>query len=113
MHEGLDGDGVEGSAVAGRVHVPLQIGVHVLEDEHELALGVDDIVEGEDVGVLQLLHQGDLADGCGGCAFFRIEVDLLEGNELAGLAVTPFEDLRMLAEARGATRGGVEAHTVA
>lgn len=56
MHEGLDGDGVERSAVASRVHVSLQIRVHVLENEHELALGVDDIVEGEDVGVLQLLH---------------------------------------------------------
>ena len=63
VHEGLDGGGVECSSVAAGVHIFLQVLVHVLEDEHELVLGVDDIVQRDDVLVLELLHQGDLADG--------------------------------------------------
>jgi hypothetical protein len=56
---------------------------------------VDNIVQGEDVLVLQLLQERDFADGVRG-AYFRIETDLLE-SKLAGFAVPSFEDLRLLA----------------
>lgn len=94
VHEGLDGGGVEGAAVAARVHVALQVLVHELKDEHQLVLGVDDVVQQDNVLVAQLLHKGDFADGRRGRALLRVEVDLLEGDELAGLAVAALEDLR-------------------
>ena len=80
VHEGFDGDVVELTAVSTGVHVFLEVFVHVFEDEHEFVFGVDDVVEGDDVFVFELFHEGDLADGGGGCAFFRVEVDLFEGN---------------------------------
>ena len=53
----LDVTGGRGrSSVAVGIHVLLEISIHVLEDEHELVLGVDDIVQGEDVFVLELFH---------------------------------------------------------
>lgn len=45
VHEGLDGGRIERPAVAARVHVPLEVLVHKLEDEHEFVLGVDDVVQ--------------------------------------------------------------------
>jgi hypothetical protein len=64
VHEGFDGDGGQCSSISLSVHVLLQILIHVFEDQHELVLSVNDIVEADDVLVLQLLHQRDLAD-CG------------------------------------------------
>jgi hypothetical protein len=54
---------------------------------------MNNIMKGYNVLVLELFHEGDLADGGRRGAFFRIEVDFLKGNELACLAVTTFEDL--------------------
>jgi hypothetical protein len=54
---------------------------------------VYDIVQAEDVLVLQLLHQGDLADGGTRRAFVKGEADLFESYELTGLPVPTFEDL--------------------
>jgi hypothetical protein len=93
MHKGFDGDRGQCSSLALCVHVLLQVLVHVFEDQHELILGVDNIVEADDVLVLQLLHQGNLADCCRGCAFFRIEVDFLQCYQLSSLSIAPFEDL--------------------
>lgn len=42
--------------------------------------------------MLELLHQRDLADGSAGGALLRVEADLLEGDQLAGLAVAALED---------------------
>lgn len=92
VHEGLDGGGVEGASIAARVHVALQVLVHELEDEHELVLGVNDVVQQDNVLVAQLLHERDLADGRRGRALLRVEVDLLEGDQLARLAVAALED---------------------
>jgi hypothetical protein len=47
---------MEGTALAARVHVPLEILVAELEHERELGVGVDDIVQPEDVDVLELLE---------------------------------------------------------
>ncbi len=93
MHKGFDGGRGQCSSLALCVHILLQVLVHVFKNQHELILGVDNIVETDNVLVLQLLHQGDLADCCRGCAFFRIEVDFLECYQLSGLSITAFEDL--------------------
>jgi hypothetical protein len=83
----------------------------VLEDEHELVLGVDNIVEGDNVLVLELLHERDFADGGGGRALFRVEVDFFEGDEFAGLPISTFKDLWRLERCRvsmvGIKKGGV------
>lgn len=49
-------DSVEGKSttISVRVHVPFQVLLAVLEDEDELRLGVDDVVEADNVDVLQL-----------------------------------------------------------
>ena len=93
MHEGFTGDEVQAAAIAAGIHVLLEVFVHVFEDEHEFVFGVDDVVERDNVFVLELFHEGDFADGGGGGAFFAVEVDFFEGDELAGLAVAAFEDL--------------------
>jgi hypothetical protein len=94
VHERLDGDGIQSAPVAPRVHVPLQVLIHELEHQHQLVLRVDDVVQQDDVLVAELLHKGDLADGRGGRAFLGVEVDLLEGYELACLAVAALEHLQ-------------------
>ena len=44
VHEGFNGDVIQLTAGAAGVHVLLEVFVHVLEDEHELVLGMYDIV---------------------------------------------------------------------
>lgn len=44
VHERFDGDVVQLTATAARIHVLLQVLVHVFEDQHELILRVDDIM---------------------------------------------------------------------
>ena len=44
VHEGFDGDVVQLTAGAAGVHVLLEVFIHIFEDEHELVLGVYDIV---------------------------------------------------------------------
>jgi len=44
VHERFNGDRRQGSSLALCVHVLLQILVHIFENQHELVLGVDDIV---------------------------------------------------------------------
>ena len=45
------------------VHVLLEVHGKELKDEVELGLLHENVLEGDDVGVLQLLQQGYLADG--------------------------------------------------
>lgn len=92
IHEGFDCDVVELTALAARVHEFLEVFVHVFEDEHEFVFGVDDVVEGDDIFVLELFHEGDFADGGRGGAFFAVEVDFFQGDEFAGLAVAALKD---------------------
>ena len=71
------------------LHVLLQIHVQVLEDEVELvAVGMDDVEEAHDVGVVHFLKKRDLANGSGrDTLIFGFEADLLEGdNALIGSA---------------------------
>ena len=93
IHEGLDRHGLQGAPLAVRVHVLLKVAVHVLKHQHEFVLGVDDVVQANDVLVLELFHEGNLADRGRGSALFGVEVDFLEGDQLAGLSVATFENL--------------------
>ena len=71
------------------LHVLLQIHVQILEDEVELvAVGVDDVEEAHDVGVVHFLEKRDLANGSGrDTLILGFETDLLEGdNALIGSA---------------------------
>ena len=43
---------------------------------------MDDVVEGDDVGVLQLLEERGLPDGREGRALLLLQPDLLQGNHL-------------------------------
>lgn len=74
----------ERAAVAVRVHVLLKILLAELEDKHELCLGVDHIVQTDDVFVVKLLHERDLADRGRRSALLRIKVNLLQRNNLIG-----------------------------
>ena len=44
VHEAPNRDGIESATLAMDVHVLLEVALAVLEDEHELRLGMDDIV---------------------------------------------------------------------
>lgn len=51
-----------------------------------MAVGVHDVEETNDVLVLELFQEGDLADGGAWYAFvFGFEADLLEGDDLAAI----------------------------
>ncbi len=93
MHEGLNCHGRQSSSVAVGVHVFLEIFVHILKDEHEFVLSVNDIVERDDILMFELFHERDFADGSRRCPFFRVEVNFFQGDEFACLTVATFEDL--------------------
>ena len=61
-----------------------EVGGEELEDEGERGLGVDDVVEGDDVGVLELLEEAGLPDGGERGALLFLQPDLLEGHHLEG-----------------------------
>lgn len=84
VHETTHSHGVKGTVLAMRVHVLLKILFTILEDEDKLGLRVDDIVQPDNVGVLELLHEGYFTDGGRGSALFGIEVNFLEGNDFVG-----------------------------
>ena len=82
VHEAAHGCRVKSATFAMRIHVLLEIPVAVLEDENQLGLGVDNVIEPDNVDVLQLLHQRDLTDGGRRGSFLGVEMNLFEGNNL-------------------------------
>lgn len=82
VHEAADCHWVQRASIPIGIHVLLQIALAVFENEHEFGFGVDHIVQADYVDMLELLHQGDLADGCRRGAFFRIEMDFLQRYDL-------------------------------
>ena len=50
-------------------------------------------MQGDYVVMFELFHKGDFADRGARGAFFAVEVDFFQGNELACLTVAAFEDL--------------------
>lgn len=93
VHEVLD-DFHRDVLVLERADEVLEILVAVLEDQDQSLLVVDDVVQLDNVDMVQLLEQRDLSDGCAGDAFFlRVEVDLLESEELLGLFVYSYPSI--------------------
>ena len=74
-HEQLDVSGGEAARVA--LQVLGQVRVQILEHEGQAGLGVDDVVQGHDVGVSQVFQQTGLPDGGEGCPLLLLESDLL------------------------------------
>ena len=73
----------QGQSSSNMPHVLLQIIVAVFEDEVELVLRVDNFFQLNDVGVLQALQEGDLADGSArNAVVFFLELDFLESDNL-------------------------------
>lgn len=80
--------------------VLLEVLVALLEDELQVAhLGVDYLEQVDHVGVADLLQEGDLTQGSRGNAFLRasvpplVELHLLDGHDLMGQTVLPFEHI--------------------
>ena len=55
-----------------------QVGADVLEHERQRGLGVDDVVEGDNVGVFQLLQETRLADRGERRSFVLLQTDFLK-----------------------------------
>ncbi len=96
VHERLDRRMVELASIAARVHVFLQVLVHVFEDEHQFVFRVNDIVEGDDVFMLEFFHERDFSDRRRWRALFRVQVDFFECDQVARLTVASFEDLERI-----------------
>lgn len=55
---------------------------HIFEDESQRGLGVDNVVQRDDVGVFQLLEQRGLSDCGEGGALLLLQTDLLQRHHL-------------------------------
>lgn len=88
-HRRAVGKGFATSTLTDRksLHVFLQIKVEEFEDEIEfVTIGMDDIEELDDVGVVHLLQQGDLPNGGAGDAFILgLQANLLQGDDPIGM----------------------------
>ena len=88
VQKGLDLHGGKAAGGSVLVHVLLEVVLEKLKHEVQLLLAVNDVLQPDDVLVLQLLEQGNLADCSGGHALIlRVEADLLERNHLLAHAV--------------------------
>lgn len=81
IHERANSVGMQCTTFPTCVHVFLEILVAKFEYEHELGLGVDDVVKSQDVDVLQLLQERDLPDRGTGGAFLSIEMDFFQRDD--------------------------------
>lgn len=61
-----------------------QVGPQVLEHQGQTGLGVDNVVQSHDVGVLQILQETRLSDGCEGGSLLLLQPDLLQSHHLVG-----------------------------
>ncbi len=84
VHKTANGDWVESATVSVSVHILLEVPFTEFEDENEFGFCVYDVVEADDVHVLELLHERDLADSCGRGSLFSIEMNFFECNDLVG-----------------------------
>lgn len=57
VHEAAYCMRIERATVAVSVHVLLKVAFAVLEDEDKFSLGMDDVVEADDVNMLELFHE--------------------------------------------------------
>ena len=84
VHEAPHSGQVESAALPVSVHVALEILLAKFEDEDEFLLGVDDIVETNDIRVTEFFHKRYFSDCSGGSALLSIEVDLLKRDNFIG-----------------------------
>lgn len=63
MHKTFHCGQIKSAALSVSVHVALEVLLAEFENKDEFLLGVDDIVEANDVGVTELLHERDFSDG--------------------------------------------------
>ena len=77
VHEAPNGVGVEGTTIAVCVHILFEITLAEFEDKDELSFRVDDIIKTDNVDVLELLHEGDLANRSGWGTLLSIKVYFL------------------------------------
>lgn len=91
VHEASNRRGVESAAVAVLIHILFKILVTVLEYKNEFCLRVYNVVKAHDVDVLQFLHERDLPDGSGWCAFLCVQVDLLQSDDFIGSPGAPLQ----------------------
>lgn len=88
-------DQIEGHAilVGVQLHVLLEVQVEVLEDKEELVVGVDDVQQLDDIQVVELLEQRDLANGRARHSVrLRVQPDALQGHHLARRVVLGLVD---------------------
>ena len=70
------------------VHILLQVHREKLKDEIQLRLLHQNILQSHNVGVLELLQEGDLSDGGAWHALvLRLQSNLLHGNDLSCLGI--------------------------
>jgi hypothetical protein len=62
VHETPDSGEVESAALSVSVHIALEVLLAEFEDEDEFLLGVDNIMEANDVRVTELLHERYFSD---------------------------------------------------
>ena len=88
IREALDDHGVHAFFFAEVVHVFLEIVLEILKDEDKFFIGVDNLTQRDDVDVVELLQDRDLADGGRGNALLlRLQPNFLEGEDFPGLFV--------------------------
>lgn len=76
-------DKVRGEHAVDAFHVLLEVLVEELKDEVQLAVGLDAVLELDDVVVLELAEEADLPKGRGGDALILdLEADALQGDDL-------------------------------
>ena len=68
-------------------HVFFKIEVQEFENKVEfVAIGMHDVEQADDVGILHFFEQGNLTNGCTGDTFILcFETDLLQGDDTAGM----------------------------
>jgi hypothetical protein len=83
------GQGLPSPTVTDRqsLHVFLKVEIEEFEDKVELvAIGVNNVQQLNNVGVLHLLQEGDLANcSAGNALIFGFEANLLQGNDTIGV----------------------------
>ena len=64
VHERFDRGRLQSPTFSMGIHVSFQVTVHELEYQHELILGMNHIMQGYNILMLQFLHQGDFSNSC-------------------------------------------------
>ena len=59
------------------VHILLQVSLHILKNESQGAVRVDDVVQCDNVRVLEVFEKGYFSDGSAGCSLLVLQSDLL------------------------------------